>query len=626
MAERNQLSQELHSLGFERRIIDGALEFGPSDLSEAIDYCLELIKGAEQEQSDPPGKRQKTESDAQWEKFGGLDGKSSPVAIPQEIKAITSGGGDDTEYIYEDEDGSYYEIEVELPPKDSPAPRKGTLVRTQSSSSEIVSSSVGSENRSLVPQTKVTKVTPFQKLWLKRTESATMEMEKLNSFVQEYILRTPKNVVAKLSEQAAQISSVYPVHTTQALMMLAHHKRRFGNVMERCCEDLDKELEAAGAVYNKNESPPSEAGVCLVCADDDPSTQFFSLSCGHCACKDCWASYLEGKIGEGQVFITCPQYKCTYRTDPSFLEPIVSSESIEKYRLFLARTILLQDPKSRWCPNPKCDIVIEGFNIMEVSCLCGQLFCLSCGLAESHYPASCAELANWTKLASSDAASCGWISMYSKKCPNCGTSIEKNMGCNHMHCVICDYHFCWACMKSTKDHYACDGGEDEVPATRMSSKEKEDSVKLLEHDDRFQFQTKRAQKASALLKTLWKNVQKMCVETNRRLEDFEYMKIACEALVQARKVLKYSYVHAFHITDDAWQSIFKLLQAELEEEVDRLDVTLQLEAPWNYPRQTLVDQTSGLKKRLDNIVEGAFRNMEQSKASKPSSSSSKTNR
>mmetsp|Transcript_16508 Transcript_16508/g.15815 ORF Transcript_16508/g.15815 Transcript_16508/m.15815 type:complete len:115 (+) Transcript_16508:402-746(+) len=31
-------------------------------------------------------------------------------------------------------------------------------------------------------------------------------------------------------------------------------------------------------------------------------------------------------------------------------------------------------------------------------------------------------------------------------CPNCGIMIQKNGGCPHMHCVKCDYDYCWHCM------------------------------------------------------------------------------------------------------------------------------------------------------------------------------------
>lgn len=41
-----------------------------------------------------------------------------------------------------------------------------------------------------------------------------------------------------------------------------------------------------------------------------------------------------------------------------------------------------------------------------------------------------------------------WIVSNSKKCPRCHSSIEKNMGCNHMTCRNCTHQFCWMCFSN----------------------------------------------------------------------------------------------------------------------------------------------------------------------------------
>ena len=37
------------------------------------------------------------------------------------------------------------------------------------------------------------------------------------------------------------------------------------------------------------------------------------------------------------------------------------------------------------------------------------------------------------------------IEQCSKPCPSCNVRIEKNGGCQHMHCRACNVHFCWTC-------------------------------------------------------------------------------------------------------------------------------------------------------------------------------------
>lgn len=31
------------------------------------------------------------------------------------------------------------------------------------------------------------------------------------------------------------------------------------------------------------------------------------------------------------------------------------------------------------------------------------------------------------------------------KCPGCGVSTVKDGGCDHMHCPVCEAHWCWQC-------------------------------------------------------------------------------------------------------------------------------------------------------------------------------------
>ena len=45
-----------------------------------------------------------------------------------------------------------------------------------------------------------------------------------------------------------------------------------------------------------------------------------------------------------------------------------------------------------------------------------------------------------------------WMKKNAKKCPTCGTLIQKNGGCPHMTCKACTYEFCWTCLESWKDH------------------------------------------------------------------------------------------------------------------------------------------------------------------------------
>ncbi len=41
-----------------------------------------------------------------------------------------------------------------------------------------------------------------------------------------------------------------------------------------------------------------------------------------------------------------------------------------------------------------------------------------------------------------------WIRDNCKPCPGCSSPVEKNGGCNHMHCAQCNTDFCWVCMQA----------------------------------------------------------------------------------------------------------------------------------------------------------------------------------
>lgn len=50
------------------------------------------------------------------------------------------------------------------------------------------------------------------------------------------------------------------------------------------------------------------------------------------------------------------------------------------------------------------------------------------------------------------------------KCPSCGSQVEKNEGCPHMYCSVCNHSWCWICGLSIDSwiHFEIGfGGEDD---------------------------------------------------------------------------------------------------------------------------------------------------------------------
>jgi len=46
---------------------------------------------------------------------------------------------------------------------------------------------------------------------------------------------------------------------------------------------------------------------------------------------------------------------------------------------------------------------------------------------------------------------------YFKKCPSCKSWIQRSYGCNHMHCILCNTDFCYACGKVPRHHSQSQG-------------------------------------------------------------------------------------------------------------------------------------------------------------------------
>ena len=91
--------------------------------------------------------------------------------------------------------------------------------------------------------------------------------------------------------------------------------------------------------------------------------------------------------------------------------------------------------------------------------------CLKCN-EQPHFPAKCSQFVSYKNdlVKHGDAVivednDTHYVSV-GKYCPNkqCRTYMEKNSGCNHMHCSVCKKEFCWNCHKLWEDHLRLNQG------------------------------------------------------------------------------------------------------------------------------------------------------------------------
>ncbi|CDW72013.1 ibr domain containing protein [Stylonychia lemnae] len=182
---------------------------------------------------------------------------------------------------------------------------------------------------------------------------------------------------------------------------------------------------------------------CEICYEDHNVDQFITNGlCQHLFCRQglidnyTYQINLSGKI----LKLSCPQKDCQVVVTEEFLQGLLNQDLVEKYKKFKLNALVQSDKNSKFCPTPNCENIINvsDTNTKKIKCdKCKKDMCFSCSIPW-HSGLSCQKV--------TDKLFKGWIyKMNAHKCPNCRSPIEKNEGCNHMHCTLCDYHWCWVC-------------------------------------------------------------------------------------------------------------------------------------------------------------------------------------
>lgn len=163
-------------------------------------------------------------------------------------------------------------------------------------------------------------------------------------------------------------------------------------------------------------------------------------------CRDCVRTHAQLAIVEQRPTpLLCPALCLGPCGAPSPIPPAVLATVLSQpwqnrlRGLAGART----DPRMRMCPSEDCWTFSRGDpDHPDMVCSgCQLAFCYYHGAdhsgrpCERRPPAECLPPLR-TLL---------WRAWHTKKCPGCGTHIEKNGGCPHMSCSHCRHQFCWDC-------------------------------------------------------------------------------------------------------------------------------------------------------------------------------------
>uniref|UniRef100_A0A7I4Y5Y5 RBR-type E3 ubiquitin transferase n=1 Tax=Haemonchus contortus TaxID=6289 RepID=A0A7I4Y5Y5_HAECO len=222
-------------------------------------------------------------------------------------------------------------------------------------------------------------------------------------------------------------------------------------------EEVDGKLVSTSSAINYSSKPN-----CPVCLSP-VSNAFYCLDCGHYYCLKCIIYQVKTLVRNRDLPLRCYHVDCGHLFSINDLKCLFLGDSrlpwlsAKKMLPLVESSIdyLLQNDRSLLrCPTPDCfgifkkDEISKGHGKRAIMCdSCKHSRCGLC-MMEPHEGVSCEAYAT---LRSDEAASLQAYLASNKDrvraCPTdgCGALIQKGEGCNHMHCTVCNTHFCWLC-------------------------------------------------------------------------------------------------------------------------------------------------------------------------------------
>jgi hypothetical protein len=118
---------------------------------------------------------------------------------------------------------------------------------------------------------------------------------------------------------------------------------------------------------------------------------FEKYSCGHQLCAECASRWISTELSEGGARVRCPGSGCSQNLDADDVERLGSKELRNTFMERSTRDHTLRTQELRaepanvsWLGSaqecPECHVLVErSYGCNNISCLCGTLFCFSCG-------------------------------------------------------------------------------------------------------------------------------------------------------------------------------------------------------------------------------------------------------
>eukprot|EP00567_Pseudictyota_dubia_P000431 CAMPEP_0197467012 /NCGR_PEP_ID=MMETSP1175-20131217/65348_1 /TAXON_ID=1003142 /ORGANISM="Triceratium dubium, Strain CCMP147" /LENGTH=1073 /DNA_ID=CAMNT_0043003073 /DNA_START=1 /DNA_END=3222 /DNA_ORIENTATION=+ len=379
----------------------------------------------------------------------------------------------------------------------------------------------------------------------------------------------------RLESQLTMASTTLDLSYDATCMILHDHSFQACDAEKALATDREATLRQSGFNSDSSSIQPhrgsSKDMICEICYEtieekDGKDSNSLALACGHQFCKSCWDAYLHVHFEQWSarsLSTTCPRHDCKERITCSDIEAL-APEMMSDWKEAFLKSFVVKDNNHGYCRGPNCSMVVAASPNKpdvsgEVICYkCQANFCFRCG-GTPHDPVSCKDMIRWNTIVGTSGF---WIRSNSKPCPGCRAPIEKNMGCNHMECTSCGFHFCWVCLAPVRSHLEPHFCERYDPS---KTGENEDERRALFYMDQFMMQEEAETFAKDDLHTIRRD--KAVLNEAMDEESFQIIEHTLEMLCKTRNFLKHTYVATFALGFDDPVSLHALetYQATLEQ-------------------------------------------------------------
>ncbi|KAI3669773.1 hypothetical protein L6452_41169 [Arctium lappa] len=442
-----------------------------------------------------------------------------------------------------------------------------------------------------------------------------------------YVILKEDDLIQRQEEDITKVSTVLSLPRDSSCMLLIRYNWSVSNLHEAWFEDEGKVRRSVGLldVDPSVKFPKSGEGIvdCGICFESIGKHDTATCGCDHFFCKSCWKAYVCTSIDDGPGCLTlrCPDPSCSAAVGQDMVNVLAPAKEKKRYELFLLRSYVESNKKIKWCPGPGCDYAVEFDDDFEtgsydVSCVCKYGFCWKC-MEDAHRPLGCETVAKWVLKNTTEAENTNWILAYTKPCPKCKRSIEKNHGCMHMTCrPPCGYEFCWLCLGPYVGHdgRACnrytksqEGGE--VPEAERQRELAKKAIQRYTHYYERWAANEKSRKQALLdlqrietfhLKTLSSNY---CQPETQ----LQFIVDAWLQIVECRRVLKWTYAYGYYIPkkEEAKRLFFEYVQGEAEAGLERLHLCAEKELQiyiTNEEEEATEDQFNSFRVKLAGLT------------------------